>query len=580
MTFLVRVIAFWVMCCVMSGVAHAEERIPAEHFYPRDPATGTLGTEHPSALEHLVFSASLVLHWVDDPLVINVPAGIRGDESARVRLIDQALQLDNTVSVGLWDRLTISAAIPLVIFQRGDALEEVGLDGTDSPVGFGEPRFGVKLTALELGMLGIAVEGKIFLPGLVDFRSETMRIVPNLIVGLTHERFRLSTNVGWEFRDSLSTETYTGGDRLAWSLGGDVRVIKGLRVGGSAFGTLDVERDSGPANALEVLGSLSYEVLPGLTLSVGAGAGLAEGVGSPGMRLLGGVAYGPPRQDADGDGVVLALDRCPDEPEDFDGFEDEDGCPDPDNDGDGIPDELDMCPDLPEDFDGFEDEDGCPDPDNDQDGIPDDEDDCPMVPGIPELRGCPESDTDGDGIPDHLDACPNEPEDFDGFEDEDGCPDPDNDRDGIPDAEDECPLVPGVPEFKGCPDEGPSKIRLRGSRLEIGERVYFDTGSDRIQPRSYPILRQMAAVLRTQVALRKIRVSGHTDSRGDDAMNLDLSERRAASVKKFLIDEGIQPERLESRGFGESHPVDTNENARGREMNRRVEFHILERDEP
>ncbi len=98
--------------------------------------------------------------------------------------------------------------------------------------------------------------------------------------------------------------------------------------------------------------------------------------------------------DRDQDGVPNDKDACPDEAEDFDGFEDDDGCPELDNDGDGIPDRDDLAPDLPEDFDGFEDEDGRPDNDN-----------------------------DGDGIPDARDACPNEPEDFDGDRDLDGCPD-------------------------------------------------------------------------------------------------------------------------------------------------------------
>jgi OOP family OmpA-OmpF porin len=84
----------------------------------------------------------------------------------------------------------------------------------------------------------------------------------------------------------------------------------------------------------------------------------------PGRRRL-------PRSDNDGDGIPDALDKCPNDPEDKDGFQDEDGCPDPDNDHDGIPDNLDKCPNEPEDFDGFQDQDGCPDPDNDGDGIPD-----------------------------------------------------------------------------------------------------------------------------------------------------------------------------------------------------------------
>src|SRR5450432_3372842 len=117
-------------------------------------------------------------------------------------------------------------------------------------------------------------------------------------------------------------------------------------------------------------------------------------------RLLADPALATPRHhrargpDRDGDGIVDDLDKCPDDPEDFDGFQDEDGCPDPDNDGDGILDVDDLCPNDPEDKDGFEDADGCPDPDNDKDRILDKDD-----------------------------KCPNEPETYNGFQDEDGCPD-------------------------------------------------------------------------------------------------------------------------------------------------------------
>jgi OOP family OmpA-OmpF porin len=124
-----------------------------------------------------------------------------------------------------------------------------------------------------------------------------------------------------------------------------------------------------------------------------------------------------------------------------------------DRDGDGIPDPLDKCPDAPEDFDGFQDADGCPDPDNDQDGILDIDDKCPNDPGPPP-SGCPTAavgDRDGDDIYDPLDKCPDDPEDFDGFQDSDGCPDPDNDNDGVLDVDDACPNVPGPASNHGCP---------------------------------------------------------------------------------------------------------------------------------
>ncbi len=167
-------------------------------------------------------------------------------------------------------------------------------------------------------------------------------------------------------------------------------------------------------------------------------------------------------RDRDGDMVPDDEDDCPLVPEDEDGFEDEDGCPDDDNDGDGIIDRLDLAPNLPEDFDGYRDGDGRPDLDNDLDGIVDTEDECPLEPedfdGFQDEDGCPDIflDTDGDGLEDSVDSCPEEAEDRDGFEDADGCPENDNDLDGIPDLIDKCPNeredYDGVEDDDGCPE--------------------------------------------------------------------------------------------------------------------------------
>jgi len=180
------------------------------------------------------------------------------------------------------------------------------------------------------------------------------------------------------------------------------------------------------------------------------------------MSLAASRQFGIGGRDRDGDGIADRHDGCPDHPEDLDGFQDDDGCPEYDNDGDGIHDIVDLAPDSPEDFDGFEDEDGRPDWDNDMDGIPDSEDLCPNDPedfdGHRDDDGCPDDfqDRDGDGVEDSKDGCPDDPEDRDGYEDGDGCPDTDNDLDGIPDSEDECPDDPedydGDDDEDGCPE--------------------------------------------------------------------------------------------------------------------------------
>jgi hypothetical protein len=133
--------------------------------------------------------------------------------------------------------------------------------------------------------------------------------------------------------------------------------------------------------------------------------------------------------DTDGDRIRNADDACPERPEDLDGHDDTDGCPEiEDRDGDGVDDLLDACPDQPEDADGHDDDDGCPEFDDaDADGIEDFQDACPTDPedldGHADTDGCPEiEDSDGDGIADLQDACPTDPEDLDGHADTDGCP--------------------------------------------------------------------------------------------------------------------------------------------------------------
>jgi len=267
------------------------------------------------------------------------------------------------------------------------------------------------------------------------------------------------------------------------------------------------------------------------------------------------VAKGP--LDSDGDGIPDDKDKCPKEPEDKDGFQDEDGCPDPDNDGDGIPDVKDKCPNEPEDKDGFQDEDGCPDPDN-----------------------------DGDGIPDAADKCPNEPEDKDGFQDEDGCPDPDNDGDGIPDTQDKCPNEPetknGYQDEDGCPDEIPQKLK---QFTGVIQGINFALGSDQILASSNKLLDKAVDVLKEFKDL-KLEIQGHTDDQamtkgGKFADNMALSQARAESVKKYFVSKGIDESRLNAKGLGDTVPLEDPKTLTGaklnaaRTKNRRVEFRLL-----
>jgi outer membrane protein OmpA-like peptidoglycan-associated protein len=246
----------------------------------------------------------------------------------------------------------------------------------------------------------------------------------------------------------------------------------------------------------------------------------------------------PPVRDRDHDGIPDNVDKCPDEPEDKDGFQDADGCPDPDNDSDGILDKVDKCPMEPEDKDGFEDEDGCPDPDNDKDGLLDAEDKCPNQPGPKENGGCPDTDKDGDGVVDRLDKCPDQP----GPKENDGCP---------------------VQKF----------IVVTKEKIELKQKVHFATDKSTIYPDSFPMLTEIAEVLKSRPEV-KVRIEGHTDSRASMKHNMKLSQARADSVKEFLVGQGIDPARMETQGFGPTQPIADNRTSAGREANRRVEFII------
>ncbi|GMU59952.1 MAG: hypothetical protein AMXMBFR34_17150 [Myxococcaceae bacterium] len=309
----------------------------------------------------------------------------------------------------------------------------------------------------------------------------------------------------------------------------------------------------------------------------------------------------PAEADFDGDGIRGDDDRCIDEPEDFDGFEDNDGCPEPDNDKDGIDDEEDHCKDKPEDKDGVADEDGCPETDADADSVLDEQDKCPEVKGSPANHGCPDGDKDGDTVPDRLDKCPDQK----GVVENNGCPDGDKDADTVVDRLDACPDEKGMAENKGCPyadadkdsvvdkfdncpqeagspdNQGcPAKVKqlvvITQDKLVIKDKVYFDTGKATIQPRSFGLLEQLANVLKGHPEIKVVQVEGHTDSTGTADINRKLSQDRATSVRDFLVQKGVETGRLKPVGFGPDKPVDSNDTPAGRENNRRVEFNIVE----
>jgi outer membrane protein OmpA-like peptidoglycan-associated protein len=341
------------------------------------------------------------------------------------------------------------------------------------------------------------------------------------------------------------------------------------------------------APSTEAIAGIKLYLARNSFFEVGGGYGFLGDYGAARAgRLFVGFIFEPSIGDRDRDGYKDDVDQCPDDPEDFDDFEDEDGCPDPDNDRDGILDVDDKCPNDPETKNGLEDEDGCPDgrvSDRDGDGIPDDVDKCPDDPedkdNFEDEDGCPDPDNDKDGILDVDDLCPNDPEDKDGFEDKDGCPDPDNDKDRILDKDDKCPNEPetynGTDDDDGCPDKG--TVIVRKGKIEILDKIYFETDKADIKPISFPLLDAIAATIKGNPQLELIEIQGHADERGDDDYNLDLTDRRAHSVMRALEERGVEPGRLRARGYGETRPLCNQHNENCWSQNRRVEFIIMRR---
>jgi outer membrane protein OmpA-like peptidoglycan-associated protein len=297
----------------------------------------------------------------------------------------------------------------------------------------------------------------------------------------------------------------------------------------------------GPGLAIDITDSLGFRSDLRLINALGDSPITNTDGASPNFEFLIGIELQVGNKDTDGDGLLDKDDACPEAPEDVDGFEDADGCPDNDNDADGLADTADECPMEAEDADGFEDDNGCPDPDNDGDGILDDPDECPDEPGPGATRGCP--DTDGDRVPDSRDKCPEKPG----------------------------PANLNAVTHDGCPE----RVVVKGDRIEILEKVFFETGSAVIKEESYGLLDDVAKVLVDHPNILKVEIGGHTDSQGSAGYNRRLSQSRSDSVREYLIKANVAAGRLTARGYGEDTPIADNGTEEGRSENRRVEFRIL-----
>ena len=495
-------------------------------------------------------------------------------------------------AVGLFNLFEVGVALPMTLYLSGDNFDSSGQDPAGAQIhtygGIGDVRVEGKAAPLAFGpdqafVFGLSAGATFPTGGSANFlgdKSVTGR-GRALLEYQSSERFRAVVMLGALLREKSHAFGAVMGNQMLYGAAVDYRVPPDMSVLAEINGRVG-SWTYVDANPLELDMAMRAYLPAMFSLLMGVGLGLDHGIGSPRVRGFVGLGWAPDFRDRDHDGIIDILDRCPDEPEDKDGFQDDDGCPDEDNDNDGIPDALDKCPNEPEDFDGFQDDDGCPDLDNDHDGIPDVDDACPNEPedgkgkrpfdgcpstvedsdgdGIPDVKdqcpeepedkdgfqdddGCPDPDNDNDGVPDIYDACPNDPEDMDGFEDNDGCPDLDNDKDGIPDKQDRCPNEPetlnGYKDEDGCPDPGAPIVVLREDKIDIIERITFLPGQTDLSPQGLSIVKLVAMVMRGHTELARVRIDVRADGVNEATMR-----GRAQEVALILAAHGVDTKRL------------------------------------
>ena len=450
--------------------------------------TGYLSTAGGAVLPHGIWEVGLMVSYADDPLVL-----VDGDGDRLGALVHTQLATDIHATIGLWDRVQIGVDLPMILAQNGDDDLPVA-----SPSGFGignlrlVPQVFIVSTGAERGLdLSFLIDLSLPTGDADAFQGESFHADAKVPADIRIGRPVIGLNLGYAIREDSSVRNLEVRDHLTWAAAariplGETGLVQLIPEFAGEFPlTAD---DRGPEETpMEARFAGRFQPGNWVTIDTGLGVGIVQGYGIPDWRLFVGPSFSPRDDDRDDDGIVDSEDACPTQPEDVDGFEDEDGCPDPDNDGDGLRDSQDDCPIDPEDFDGFEDTDG-------------------------------------------------------------------------------------------CPEEGTGLVELTCAEIIIAEAVYFETDSDVIEERSFELLDQVAAVLVSASYIRLARIEGHTDDRGDADYNEDLSRRRAVSVAVYLIKSGVAQPRLEAVGLGESDPIVDNETRDGRSGNRRVEFHIVEQD--
>jgi outer membrane protein OmpA-like peptidoglycan-associated protein len=579
--------------CVLSARAASAQTtaqgFALDRFEPSERGSDWFAAESLDLRGQLRFGGGLVFDYSRDPLVLYRPDG-----SKLSGVVSDQFFAHVGAALVVADRVRFALNLPLALVQSGTAGNAGSLRiSSDNSTTIGDLRLGADLRIA--GQYGdpatFALGVQFFAPtgSQASFTSDgSVRLIPRALLAGDIDVFTYSLGLGYLYRandksfagDPRGSEmnlTAAAGLRLA-----DRRLVLGPELYGSTIVSNTDSFFAKHQTPFEVIFGGHLAVSPEWRVGLGVGPGLTRALGTPALRGLLSIEWQqsateapPPPRDRDHDGIVDPQDACPDVP----GVRTDDpktiGCPPPpDRDKDGVLDEADACPDDPGEASADPKLSGCPDRDHDE--IVDRDDACPAVPGIktddPKTNGCP--DRDKDGILDDADACPDEAGEKNADPKKNGCPpSKDRDADGIPNEQDACPDSPGKPspdpKKNGCP-----VARVEKGQIRIVEQVQFALNSAQILKASDFILEAVAKILTDNPQIKSVRVEGHTDNKGSDALNKKLSQKRADSVVAWLVKHGIDKNRLSAVGYGKERPIDTNDTNEGRANNRRVEFHI------
>ncbi|MCB9679694.1 MAG: OmpA family protein [Alphaproteobacteria bacterium] len=578
---------------VLAGYAQSTPALNGQLYRPSIDATRTLWTDESGGAPEGHFIGRSVLHYANHPLVFVDGSG----ESTAV--VSDVVQLSLLAG---YARGPVRLGIDAPIYLRS-----AGIEGGET--GIGDLAGDLKLTFADRrkAPIGFAVSGRVTFPTTtVDaaLGSRGLGYEVAAIVDKDLGPLLVAANIGTRGIPDADLENLRWSDQLMGRVGLGYAISEGAGV------SLDVGTHVPYANV--VAGALPAEAIAGgwgrisdaLVLRGGMGSGFTTGIGAPRYRVITGISYEPrAAQDGDGDGIVDRRDACPDTPEDADGFEDLDGCPEPTR----VRVRL-------VDTDGLE------------------------VDGQWLLKG----DTEASGRSGEAAAVPGGAYTITAFAEgflervsEVSVPDGEShvlevwlerqvvashltvritDEDGadIPGASwsieggDEAHgagasiVVPTgdhtvraeavgyriarQPVSIEAGDQAQlgfvlakARAELKNERIEIKDSIYFETAKAIIKAESHDLLDEVAEVLEAHPELLRIRIEGHTDSRGSASYNLKLSDDRAAAVRDYLVGKGVQADRLDSVGFGEGKPLMLGETEEAWANNRRVDFFVVER---